>query len=83
MPWKESTTMDLRVRLIQDYNEGHSISALAEIHEVSPLSSLSGYDAQTGWRASGMPRNEAEPCGAEFGAAYESGLNDINILRHV
>ena len=35
MPWKESTTMDLRVRLIQDYNEGHSISALAEIHEVS------------------------------------------------
>jgi putative transposase len=35
MPWKESNTMDLRVRLIQDYNEGHSISALAEIHEVS------------------------------------------------
>jgi putative transposase len=35
MPWKESNTMDLRVRLIQDYREGHSISALAEIYEVS------------------------------------------------
>src|ERR1700760_44741 len=29
MPGKESKTMDLRVRLIQDYGEGHSISALA------------------------------------------------------
>jgi len=35
MPWKESNTMDLRVQLIQDYAEGHSISALAEIHQVS------------------------------------------------
>jgi hypothetical protein len=31
MPWKESQTMDLRVQLIHDYDEGHSISALAEI----------------------------------------------------
>lgn len=35
MPWKESNTMDLRVQLIRDYEEGHSISALAEIHQVS------------------------------------------------
>lgn len=35
MPWKESKTMDLRVQLIHDYNEGQSISALAEIYEVS------------------------------------------------
>jgi transposase InsO family protein len=35
MPWKESNTMDLRVQLIQDYDEGHSISALAEIYEIS------------------------------------------------
>ena len=35
MPWKESNTMDLRVRLIQDYEEGHSIAALAEMYEVS------------------------------------------------
>ena len=35
MPWKESQTMDLRVRLIQDYREGHGISALAEIYAVS------------------------------------------------
>ena len=35
MPWKEINTMDLRVRLIQDHREGHSISALAEIYEVS------------------------------------------------
>jgi len=35
MPWKESNAMDLRVRLIQDYEEGHSISALAEMYEVS------------------------------------------------
>jgi hypothetical protein len=31
MPWKENTTMDLRVRLIQEYHEGESIQALAEI----------------------------------------------------
>jgi putative transposase len=35
MPWKESNTMDLRVRLIQDYEDGYSVSALAEIYEVS------------------------------------------------
>ena len=35
MPWKESKSMDLRVRLIQDYKEGQSIVALAEIYEVS------------------------------------------------
>jgi putative transposase len=35
MPWKESNLMDLRVQLIQEYREGQSISALAEIYEVS------------------------------------------------
>jgi putative transposase len=35
MPWKENTTMDLRVRLIQEYNEGESIQALAEIYGVA------------------------------------------------
>jgi putative transposase len=35
MPWKESQTMDLRVQLIQDYDEGESISALAEIYGVA------------------------------------------------
>src|SRR5579862_5408568 len=35
MPWKENTTMDLRVRLVQDYNEGESIQALAEIYGVA------------------------------------------------
>ena len=35
MPWKENRTVDLRVQLIQDYNEGHTISALAEIYDVS------------------------------------------------
>jgi putative transposase len=35
MPWKENRTMDLRVRLIHDCNEGYSISALAEIYSVS------------------------------------------------
>lgn len=35
MPWKESNTMDLRVQLIQDYEEGYSIAALAEMHGVS------------------------------------------------
>jgi putative transposase len=35
MPWKESKTMDLRVQLIQDYDEGESISALAEIYGVA------------------------------------------------
>jgi transposase InsO family protein len=35
MPWKESKPMDLRVRLIQDYDEGESISELAEIYGVA------------------------------------------------
>jgi putative transposase len=35
MPWKENRTMDLRIQLIQDYREGHSISALAEMYEVA------------------------------------------------
>jgi putative transposase len=35
MPWKENRTMDLRVQLIEDYNEGESIAALGEIYSVS------------------------------------------------
>jgi putative transposase len=35
MPWKENRTMDLRVQVIQDYEEGESISALAEVYGVS------------------------------------------------
>jgi transposase InsO family protein len=35
MPWKESKTMDLRVQLIQDYDEGENISALSEIYGVA------------------------------------------------
>jgi len=35
MPWKENRTMDLRVQLIQDYEDGESISALAEVYGVS------------------------------------------------
>jgi putative transposase len=35
MPWKENRTMDLRVQLIQDYDEGESIAALAELYGVS------------------------------------------------
>src|SRR5580704_10869196 len=35
MPWKENRTMDLRVQLIHDYDEGESIQALAEIYQVA------------------------------------------------
>jgi putative transposase len=35
MPWKESNTMDLRVQLIQEYEEGCSIAELAGIYQVS------------------------------------------------
>src|SRR5271169_1441843 len=35
MPWKENRTMDQRVRLIQEYEEGESISALAEMYGVA------------------------------------------------
>src|SRR5213078_1400816 len=35
MPWEEQRTMDLRARLIHDYNEGESPTALAEIYHVS------------------------------------------------
>jgi putative transposase len=35
MPWKESKTMDLRVQLIHDHEEGESISTLSEIYGVA------------------------------------------------
>jgi putative transposase len=35
MPWKENKTMDLRVQLIHDYSDGHNVSALAEMYQVS------------------------------------------------
>ena len=35
MPWKESKPMDQRVRLIQDYEDGENITALAESYGVS------------------------------------------------
>jgi putative transposase len=35
MPWKESRTMDLRVRLIQEYEQGESVTALAEVYQIS------------------------------------------------
>src|SRR6266704_1177201 len=35
MPWKENRTVDLRVQLIQDYQQGESVAALAEVYEVS------------------------------------------------
>src|SRR5258708_7845311 len=35
MPWKENRAVDLRGQLIQDYQEGHAIAALAEMYEVS------------------------------------------------
>jgi putative transposase len=35
MPWKESKPMDLRVQLIQEHEEGESVTALAEIYGIS------------------------------------------------
>ena len=35
MPWKENKTMDLRVQLIEEYEEGESIAALAELYGVA------------------------------------------------
>src|SRR5215475_5618579 len=35
MPWKESRAMDLRVRLVKDYEEGESITSLSEFYGIS------------------------------------------------
>jgi putative transposase len=35
MPWKESRPMDLRVQLIEDYEQGESIAALGRIYSVA------------------------------------------------
>jgi putative transposase len=35
MPWKESKPMDRRVQLIQDYADGESVTALAEIYGIA------------------------------------------------
>lgn len=35
MPWKEQRTVDQRVRMIEEYRQGESIAALAEVYQVS------------------------------------------------
>jgi putative transposase len=48
MPWKENLTMDLRVQLIQEYEEGESIAALAQVYGVARKTVykwLARYDA--------------------------------------
>lgn len=35
MPWKENRTVDLRVRVIEEYLQGESVAVLAEVYEVS------------------------------------------------
>src|SRR6202000_3209770 len=61
MPWKESNTMDLRVRLIQDHREGHSISALAEIYEVSPNTVYKWLERYASEGAAGLANRSHAP----------------------
>jgi putative transposase len=49
MPWKENRIVDQRVQLIQDYQEGESVAALAEIYQISRKTIykwLERYDSQ-------------------------------------
>src|SRR5258707_15864066 len=80
MPWKENRTMDLRVQLIQDYNEGESIAALAEIYRVARKTIykwLARHDAE-GVAGGGGPRARARrfpgrPGGGREGANVAPG----------
>jgi transposase InsO family protein len=51
MPWKESRAMDLRVQLIEDYQQGESIAALSEIYSISRKTI---YKWLARWQSQGM-----------------------------
>jgi hypothetical protein len=57
MPWKESKPMDQRVRLIQDYEDSESITALAEIYGIARKTAYKwlGLGAQAEWRRIDQP----------------------------
>ena len=61
MPWKESNTMDLRVRLIQDHQAGYSIAALAEIYEVSRNTVYKWVERHAGEGAAGLADRSHAP----------------------
>jgi hypothetical protein len=57
MPWKENRAMDLRVQLIQDYDEGEGIQALAEIYDVA---------RKAIYKSPINPKRSPDPSGAVF-----------------
>ena len=61
MPWKEERTMDLRVRLIQEYNEGESITALAEQYGVSRKTIYKWLDRHETGGAAGLADRSRAP----------------------
>jgi transposase InsO family protein len=61
MPWKENRTMDLRVRLIEDYNEGHSVAALAEMYSVARKTVYKWLDRHTAEGVAGLADRSRVP----------------------
>lgn len=61
MPWKENRTMDLRVQLIQDYEEGESIAALADIYSVSRKTIYKWLERQAAGGVAGLADRSRAP----------------------
>jgi putative transposase len=81
MPWKESNAMDLRVRLIQDYEEGHSIAALAEIYEVSRNTVYKWLERYAAEGAAGLADRSHAPLHSPSKLSAEV-IADIIAARH-
>jgi transposase InsO family protein len=61
MPWKETRTMDLRVQLIREYDEGESIAGLAEIYGISRKTIYKWLERHEGEGVAGLADRSRTP----------------------
>jgi transposase InsO family protein len=76
MPWKENKTMDLRVQLIQDYNEGESIAGLAEIYSVSRKTIYKWLERHDAEGVAGLADRSRKPL-------YSPGKVSEEVIAHI
>lgn len=81
MPWKESKNMDLRVQLIQDYQEGHNISALAEMYAISRKTIYKWLERHEGEGVAGLADRSRTPLHSPTKLSEEM-IADIIAARH-
>lgn len=74
MPWKENRTLDQRARLIQEYQEGESITELAEMFNVSRRTIYKWLRASPEWPTSPAGRTTARTYRHQFHRTQSAAL---------